>query len=137
MLKDLYAVSKLSTITFELGGVAASVERTAREMAVSILGEFRTRRAKPDEMDKIYEMGRDVWAEGSDRAEYLAACRTSTKYSKGTWYVLEDADAKPVSSLITYKLDQVNGRRQSASVPSLRTRFFAAVDTRPSCFMRS
>lgn len=75
-----------------------------------VRGRTRPRKAKPGDMDTIYMMGIDVWADGTSRDEYMAACRTSEKYAKGTWYVLEDVDGAPVSALITYKLDPVNGK---------------------------
>jgi predicted N-acetyltransferase YhbS len=110
LLKDLYFLSKLSSVSFELGGIAASVTRTSKDLLELILGTYRVRKAKPEEMDAVYLMGFDVWAEGQDRETYLAACRTSPKYARGIWYVLEDGDGKPVSSLVTYALDPVNGQ---------------------------
>lgn len=110
LLKDLFYISKLSSVSFELGGVAADVKRTAKELAELILGSHRPRLAKPTDMDAVYMMGFDVWSAGASKDDYLAACRTSEKYAKGTWYVLEDADGTPVSALITYKFDPVNGK---------------------------
>jgi hypothetical protein len=64
---------------------------------------YTARVANPDELDRIYMMGFDVWSDGATQVEYLAGCRASPKYASGTWYVLT-ADSQPISSLITYKL---------------------------------
>ena len=104
LLKDLFYISRLILYEFELGGNAARVDKTARDMAELILGRYRTRRAKADEMDSVYLAGFDVWGGAQSKDQYLAGCRGSAKYARGTWYVLEDADGKPVSALITYEL---------------------------------
>lgn len=67
------------------------------------MNNSHSRKANPIEFDQIYLMGSDVWADGSE-AEYLHACRTSPKYARGTWYVLENANGVITSSLIVYKL---------------------------------
>lgn len=110
LLKDLFYLSKLGTYIFELGGMAASVKRTSKDLAALILGEHRTRLASASDMDAVYAMGIDAWGDGQDRDHFLEGCRTSSKYAKGTWFILEDVDGKPVSSLITYNLDPVNGK---------------------------
>ncbi len=48
-------------------------------------------------------MGFDVWGEGS-LEKYLENCRTSAKYARGVWYVLEVEHGDLVSSLIVYEL---------------------------------
>jgi ribosomal protein S18 acetylase RimI-like enzyme len=65
------------------------------------------READQNDFDQIYLMGFDVWAEGS-AAEYLAECRSSPKYARGKWYVLENDECQLISSLIVYGL----GRNQ-------------------------
>ncbi|WP_413283634.1 GNAT family N-acetyltransferase [Vibrio sp. MA40-2] len=62
---------------------------------------MNVRKAKAHELDCIYAMGFDVWNDGLTFEEYLTACRKSTKYQSGTWYLLIDND-KIVSSLIVY-----------------------------------
>lgn len=62
-----------------------------------------SRKANQNELDEIFMMGFDVWAEGSE-ADYLVECRTSPKYARGEWYVLEDENGALISSLIVYKL---------------------------------
>lgn len=62
----------------------------------------KTRKAIPSEFDQVYMMGFDVWSEGTE-PEYLTVCRTSTKYAKGTWYVLEADNGELVCSLIVYR----------------------------------
>lgn len=66
--------------------------------------QVQIRKARQGEFDQIYMMGFDVWADGSQQ-EYLDECRTSSKYKKGTWYILEE-DSQLVSSLILYKFNQ-------------------------------
>jgi predicted GNAT family N-acyltransferase len=63
----------------------------------------RFRKANPNELDQIYMMGVDVWAEGS-ALEYLEACRISPKYARGQCYVLENESGELISSLILYRL---------------------------------
>lgn len=110
LLKDIFYLSKLSSVSFELGGVTADVERTAKKLIELILGTYRVRRARPEEMNSIYLMGFDSWSNELSEHEYLAQCQNSPKYAKGTWFVLEDNDGKAVSSLITYEFDPLNGK---------------------------
>lgn len=60
------------------------------------------RKAVPSDLDQIYFMGIDVWADGASDTDYLEACRASPKYKRGTWYVLEK-DSNLLSSLIVYQ----------------------------------
>ncbi|MBI2606465.1 MAG: GNAT family N-acetyltransferase [Deltaproteobacteria bacterium] len=125
LLKDLFFTSKLGSLGFELGGVAASVSRTSKELAELIMGSHRVRKAKVEDMDTIYLMGFDVWSDNQNENDYLTGCRSSKKYAAGTWYVLEDGDGKPVSALITYELAPINGKLvigigSIATVPELR-----------------
>jgi hypothetical protein len=84
LLKNLYYISKLGNYSFELGGFAANIKQSTKELAILILGEYRTRRANIHEMDTIYMMGFDVWTEGQDGEAYLNDCRSSPKYARGT-----------------------------------------------------
>jgi predicted N-acetyltransferase YhbS len=52
-------------------------------------------------MDSIYMMGFDVWRETLDSESYLRTCRESTKYRRGSWFVLE-AEGALVSSMLVY-----------------------------------
>ena len=61
------------------------------------------RDAKEDELDAVYLMGEDAWAEGSSREEYLDGCRSSEKYKRGQFKVLSDND-ELVCSLIAYTI---------------------------------
>lgn len=61
-----------------------------------------SRKAKPDDLDQIYMMGFDVWSESAE-SEYLEVCRSSTKYAKVNWHVLEGENGDLVCSLIVYK----------------------------------
>ncbi len=61
------------------------------------------RPATPTDMDRIFMMGFDVWAEGSSSEEYLSSCRHSAKYARGQWFVLE-YHQELLSSLIVYSL---------------------------------
>lgn len=62
---------------------------------------MKTRKATPEELDQIYMMGFDVWADGNSKSDYLNACRTSPKYLKGSWFVLTN-ESQLLSSLIVY-----------------------------------
>ena len=62
-----------------------------------------SRKAHQSELDQIYMMGFDVWAEGACE-DYLTACRSSPKYKRGTWYVLETENGHLITSLIVYAL---------------------------------
>jgi predicted acetyltransferase len=61
----------------------------------------KMREAHPHELNQVYMMGYDCWADGESRNVYLAQCAQSAKYKSGTWYVFE-VDGKLVSSLIAY-----------------------------------
>ncbi len=60
------------------------------------------REALPDEMERVYLMGFDVWGEDLSQVAYLELCRRSTKYRKGRWHVLT-VEGEVVSSLIAYR----------------------------------
>lgn len=71
-------------------------------------------------------MGFDVWAEGASETDYLDSCRTSPKYKKGTWYVLEE-DSYLLSSLIAYQQGPKQFGIGSISTPkSLRKNGYAS-----------
>jgi predicted N-acetyltransferase YhbS len=83
------------------------------------------RKAMPSEFDQIYLMGSDVWAEGSE-ADYLQACRNSSKYTRGTWYVLENELGEIISSLIIYNLSPEQfGIGSIATLKTLRKQGYA------------
>lgn len=63
---------------------------------------IQIREAAQSELDQIFMMGFDVWAEGSVE-DYILECRDSPKYKRGTWFVLLE-DERLVSSLILYDL---------------------------------
>ena len=65
---------------------------------------LQLRAAQPRDMETVFMMGFDVWRDGLSREEYLAACQISPKFEKGKWWVLETAEGKIMSSLITYSL---------------------------------
>lgn len=78
------------------------------------------RKANQSEFDQIFMMGFDVWADGSE-SEYLTACRTSPKYARGNFYVLENENGELLSSLILYKLGPEEfGIGSIATPPTLR-----------------
>lgn len=84
------------------------------------------RKATPQELDQIYEMGFDVWSEGKTRDEYLASCRISNKYKKGQWFVLSN-DSDLLSSLIVYEFaNQVFGIGSIATPPKSRNKGYAS-----------
>ena len=60
-------------------------------------------KAHPNDLDRIYAMGYDVWGGDKTYQEYLEECRSSVKYKKGTWYILI-VDGEVVSSCILYNL---------------------------------
>ncbi len=60
------------------------------------------RAADPADMDAVYMMGFDAFAEGLAVEAYLAGCRAAPKYRLGRWYVLE-VEGRTVSSLICYE----------------------------------
>lgn len=68
------------------------------------MNKIQTREAAENELDQIYMMGFDVWAEGLSE-DYLRECRKSPKYKRGTWFVLLEDD-QLVSSLIVYSLGE-------------------------------
>lgn len=83
------------------------------------------RPAVPADLDAVYLLGYDAWSGGASREEYLAACRSSEKYARGSWRALE-ADGVPVSALIVYALaDGVFGLGSIATEASRRRRGFA------------
>ncbi len=57
------------------------------------------RKASDLELDQVYMMGFDTWSQGSSEEDYLNACRASSKYKKGTWFILVD-NQQMQSSLI-------------------------------------
>ena len=59
------------------------------------------RLANDSDLDTIYAMGYDAWADGAPVQTYLESCRASEKYKLGTWYVLSH-EGNVVSSLIVY-----------------------------------
>jgi len=71
--------------------------------------ETEYRLALTGEMDLIYLMGFDAWAEGGDAEAYLEGCRQSTKYKSGQWVVLT-AEGRPVSSLLIHRFEPWDGR---------------------------
>lgn len=84
------------------------------------------RQAKVEEYDQIYLMGFDVWADGNSEEEYLAGCRNSPKYKKGTWFVLS-IQGQLVSSLIIYQLDEYTVGVGSIATPlDLRGKGYAS-----------
>jgi predicted N-acetyltransferase YhbS len=65
-------------------------------------------------------MGFDVWGNGSEK-EYLEDCRTSAKYARGVWYVLEGDSGELVSSLVVYCMSPGEyGIGSLATPPELR-----------------
>jgi len=62
------------------------------------------RAPKPEEMDRLYLMGYDVWSDDDDAETYLNGCRHSNKYAAGEWFVW-DVDGEPVASLIVFSDD--------------------------------
>ena len=88
---------------------------------------MHVRLAHPSEMDDIYMMGYDAWAEGESRADYLNTCSSSPKYARGRWYVLADSEGRLAASLITYKLaPDLFGLGSIATSPALRRQGLAA-----------
>jgi predicted N-acetyltransferase YhbS len=90
------------------------------------MNKVEIRKAVPSDLDQIYLMGFDVWADGSAEADYLNTCRTSPKYKRGTWYALAEG-ADLLSSLIVYELgDNKFGIGSIATPKALRTRGLAS-----------
>ena len=88
--------------------------------------ETEYRPARTGEMDVIYLMGIDAWAEGGDVGAYLEGCRQSIKYKSGQWVVLT-AEGRPVSSLLIHRFEPwggyvVRGIGSVATEPSSRRR---------------
>lgn len=54
------------------------------------------------ELDAVYLMGIDAWSDDLTREQYLETCRTSPKYRRGRWWILEH-EGGPVSSLLVYQ----------------------------------
>lgn len=67
------------------------------------MNERLIRKATPEDLEQIYMMGSDVWSDGDSKKNYLQGCRSSSKYAKGTWYVLAESNTL-LSSLITYSI---------------------------------
>ncbi len=68
------------------------------------------RAARADEMDGVYMMGYDAWGAGKPAADYLTQCRESSKYRRGSWFVLSVRTAL-VASLIIYSFENWGDRR--------------------------
>lgn len=87
---------------------------------------MQIRNATPQEMNEIYMMGFDVWADGASEDDYLEGCHNSPKYKKGSWWVLED-QGKLVSSLIVYNLGEgIYGIGSIATPPECRRQGYAS-----------
>ena len=83
------------------------------------------RAARTDELEAVFLMGMDTWSEGRTKERYLSDCLRSPKYSRGTWYVLEEAQELR-SSLIAYPLGHGTlGLGSIATPPRLRRRGYA------------
>lgn len=122
LLGDLFLFSQLGSYVFELGGIAADVKGTAIDLCELILGEFRVRAAATKEMKDIYMMGFDTWGAGQSEEQYVANCRASAKYAAGKWYVLEDRDGHPVSSVIVYEKPAYGQAQPAVGIGSLATK---------------
>ena len=84
------------------------------------------RKAESQELDEIYQMGFDAWADEMTESEYMNACRASTKYKKGQFYVLPNEKGSLVSSLVLYPFTDVSyGLGSLATPPELRQRGYA------------
>lgn len=88
------------------------------------------RRPEPGEMDAVYLAGADVWQGDLSRADYLAGCRASPKYARGSWRGLfkgADAPAELLAALIIYELHPgVFGIGSVATPPERRGRGHAS-----------
>lgn len=85
------------------------------------------RTATPADFDAIYRMGFDTWAEGRSLDAYLAACRAAPKYTRGVWWVDEDAGGRLTSSLLAHEIPLPSGAPaiglgSIATPPELRAR---------------
>lgn len=82
---------------------------------------MKIRKATSEDMESVYLMGYDVWGENMSSDEYITMCNQSSKYKKGTWYVLENPETKEViSSLIVYDLPSSEDRT-SRGIGSIAT----------------
>ncbi len=90
------------------------------------MNDFSVRTATPDDLQKIYLMGFDVWSEGKNTRQYLEECRHSVKYQTGEWFLLEEND-QILSSLIVYALgEHIFGIGSIATSPALRKKGYAS-----------
>ena len=85
------------------------------------------RAASPAELEMVYQMGFDTWAEGRSLDAYLAACRAAPKYAGGTWWVDEEAGGCLTSSLLAHEIPLPRGASavglgSIATPPELRGR---------------
>jgi predicted N-acetyltransferase YhbS len=84
------------------------------------------RPARPEEMEEVYRMGYDAWADGDGVDAYLASCAASPKYARGRWLVLEEGGTL-LSSLIVYDLGgPAAGLGSIATAPERRGRGYAS-----------
>ncbi|MEQ1917849.1 MAG: GNAT family N-acetyltransferase [Elusimicrobiota bacterium] len=67
------------------------------------------RAAAPADLEAVYRMGFDTWAEGRSLDAYLAACRAAPKYAGGVWWVDEDTDGRLTSSLLAHEIPLPSG----------------------------
>ena len=84
--------------------------------------EFNVRLATAQDMNEIYMMGFDVWADDESAVEYLKGCCSSEKYKRGNWYVLNAPSGERLSSLITYSFDSKTAGIGSIATPPLMRR---------------
>lgn len=83
-------------------------------------------------MEAVYRLGFDKWGEQRTEVEHLDICRNSTKYKRGTWYVLENDSQQIVCTAIIYPLDigltgySAIGIGSLATKPSERRKGYAA-----------
>ena len=85
------------------------------------------RPAAPADLESVYRMGFDTWAEGRSLDAYLAACRAAPKYAGGTWWVDEEEGGRLVSSLLAHEIPLPSGAPATglgsiATPPELRGR---------------
>lgn len=89
------------------------------------------RPAAPAELDEVFRMGRDAWAEGRSLEDYLAACRAAPKYAAGVWWVLAGEGGRLESSLLAHEIPLPSGAPAAglgsiATPPELRGRGHAS-----------
>ncbi|WP_439424721.1 GNAT family N-acetyltransferase [Oenococcus alcoholitolerans] len=85
----------------------------------------KLRKALSTELTQIYLMGYDAWGKSDSITVYLQECRLSTKYQRGTWWVLEEK-GQLLSSLIIYDLsDHVLGIGSVSTYPARRHKGYA------------